>query len=82
MVRKFRIPLQEDMKISGFAIQSRVTSEDPLNNFMPDTGRINAYRSSGGFGVRLDAGSAFPGSVITPYYDSLLVKVTTHASYI
>ena len=77
--KEIQIPLQEDLKISGFAIQSRVTSEDPLNNFMPDTGRINAYRSSGGFGVRLDAGSAFPGSVITPYYDSLLVKVTTHA---
>ena len=77
--KEIQIPLQEDLKISGFAIQSRVTSEDPLNNFMPDTGRINAYRSSGGFGVRLDAGNAFPGSVITPYYDSLLVKVTTHA---
>ena len=76
---EIQIPHQEDLRISGFAIQSRVTSEDPLNNFMPDTGRINAYRSSGGFGVRLDAGSAFPGSVITPYYDSLLVKVTTHA---
>ena len=46
---------------------------------MPDTGRINAYRSGGGFGVRLDAGNAFQGSVITPYYDSLLVKVSTHA---
>ncbi len=76
---EIQIPHQENIKTSGFAIQSRVTSEDPLNNFMPDTGRINAYRSSGGFGVRLDAGSAFPGSVITPYYDSLLVKVTTHA---
>ena len=76
---EIQIPHQEDLRISGFAIQSRVTSEDPLNNFMPDTGRISAYRSSGGFGVRLDAGSAFPGSVITPYYDSLLVKVTTHA---
>ena len=76
---EIQIPHQEELRISGFAIQSRVTSEDPLNNFMPDTGRINAYRSSGGFGVRLDAGSAFPGSVITPYYDSLLVKVTTHA---
>ena len=76
---EIQIPHQEDLRISGFAIQSRVTSEDPLNNFMPDTGRINAYRSSGGFGVRLDAGNAFQGSVITPYYDSLLVKVTTHA---
>ena len=62
-----------------YAIQSRVTTEDPLNNFMPDTGRINAYRSGGGFGVRFDAGNAFQGSVITSFYDSLLVKVTTHA---
>ncbi len=76
---EIQFPHQEDLRISGFAIQSRVTSEDPLNNFMPDTGRINAYRSSGGFGVRLDAGNAFQGAVITPYYDSLLVKVTTHA---
>ncbi|WP_338469947.1 pyruvate carboxylase [Niallia sp. XMNu-256] len=73
------IPRQEDIRTSGFAIQSRVTTEDPLNNFMPDTGRINAYRSGGGFGVRLDAGNAFQGSVITSFYDSLLVKVTTHA---
>ena len=77
--KEIQLPHQEDLRTSGFAIQSRVTSEDPLNNFMPDTGRINAYRSSGGFGVRLDAGNAFQGSVITPYYDSLLVKVTTHA---
>jgi pyruvate carboxylase len=77
--QEIQLPHQEDLRISGFAIQSRVTSEDPLNNFMPDTGRINVYRSSGGFGVRLDAGNAFQGSVITPYYDSLLVKVTTHA---
>lgn len=73
------IPKQEDIKIHGYAIQSRVTTEDPLNNFMPDTGRINAYRSGGGFGVRLDAGNGFAGAVITPYYDSLLVKLSTHA---
>ncbi|WP_431307243.1 pyruvate carboxylase [Ferdinandcohnia quinoae] len=73
------IPAQEDIKTHGFAIQSRVTTEDPLNNFMPDTGKINAYRSGGGFGVRLDAGNGFQGAVITPYYDSLLVKVSTHA---
>lgn len=74
------IPKQDNIHINGYAIQARVTTEDPLNNFMPDTGRIAAYRSSGGFGVRLDAGNAFHGSIITPYYDSLLVKVSTHAT--
>ncbi|MCD7033936.1 pyruvate carboxylase [Metabacillus sp. GX 13764] len=73
------IPKQEEIKTNGFAIQSRVTTEDPLNQFMPDTGRIMAYRSGGGFGVRLDAGNGFQGAVITPYYDSLLVKVSTWA---
>ncbi|MFB5194034.1 pyruvate carboxylase [Neobacillus sp. KR4-4] len=73
------IPLQEEIQINGFAIQSRVTTEDPLNNFMPDTGKIMAYRSGGGFGVRLDAGNGFQGAVITPYYDSLLVKLSTWA---
>ncbi|MDZ5470650.1 pyruvate carboxylase [Bacillus sp. 31A1R] len=73
------IPKQEDIKINGYAIQSRVTTEDPLNNFMPDTGKIMAYRSGGGFGVRLDAGNGFQGAVITPYYDSLLVKLSTWA---
>lgn len=55
------------------------TTEDPLNDFMPDTGTIIAYRSSGGFGVRLDAGDGFQGAEISPYYDSLLVKLSTHA---
>ncbi|MCC3357612.1 pyruvate carboxylase [Bacillus sp. REN16] len=73
------IPAQEDIKTLGYAIQSRVTTEDPLNNFMPDTGKISAYRSGGGFGVRLDAGNGFQGAVITPYYDSLLVKLSTQA---
>nr|WP_263328153.1 pyruvate carboxylase [Neobacillus sp. Marseille-Q6967] len=73
------IPLQEEIRLNGFAIQSRVTTEDPLNNFMPDTGKIMAYRSGGGFGVRLDAGNGFQGAVITPYYDSLLVKLSTWA---
>lgn len=74
------ISAQEDIQIKGYAIQSRVTTEDPLNNFMPDTGKIMAYRSGGGFGVRLDAGNGFQGAIITPYYDSLLVKVTTSAN--
>ncbi|RDW17957.1 pyruvate carboxylase [Oceanobacillus chungangensis] len=73
------IPEQENIRISGYAIQSRITTEDPLNNFMPDTGRIVAYRSGGGFGVRLDAGNAFQGAVISPHYDSLLVKVSIWA---
>jgi pyruvate carboxylase len=71
------ITSQEDVRVYGVAIQSRVTTEDPANNFAPDTGKITAYRSGGGFGVRLDAGNAFTGAVITPFYDSLLVKVTT-----
>jgi len=61
----------------GYAIQCRVTTEDPANNFVPDYGRLSAYRSTGGPGVRLDAGTANPGAVITPFYDSLLVKVIT-----
>jgi pyruvate carboxylase len=60
----------------GFAIQCRVTTEDPSNRFIPDYGRLTHYRSAGGVGIRLDAGSAFTGAVITPFYDSLLVKVT------
>src|SRR5699024_9778597 len=59
--------------------QSRVTTEDPLNDFMPDTGRIMVYRSSGGFGVRLDTGNGYQGADVSPYYDSLLVKVSTWA---
>ncbi|MBR7798032.1 pyruvate carboxylase [Agaribacter marinus] len=73
------IPEQDKLVTNGFAIQSRVTTEDPLNNFMPDTGRIMAYRTGGGFGVRLDAGNGFQGAVISPHYDSLLVKVSTWA---
>ncbi|MEZ4289521.1 MAG: pyruvate carboxylase [Myxococcota bacterium] len=61
----------------GFAIQCRVTTENPENRFLPDYGRLISYRSPGGFGVRLDAGNAFPGAIITPYYDSLLAKLTT-----
>ncbi|WP_100011081.1 pyruvate carboxylase [Lentibacillus sediminis] len=73
------IPKQENIVTSGYAIQSRVTTEDPLNGFMPDAGRIMAYRTGGGFGVRLDAGNGFQGAVISPHYDSLLVKVSTWA---
>jgi pyruvate carboxylase len=68
--------VQDKISTRGFAIQCRVTTEDPANGFVPDYGRLSAYRSSGGPGIRLDAGSAFGGAVITPFYDSLLVKVT------
>ncbi|KAG5463371.1 MAG: hypothetical protein BJ554DRAFT_8123 [Olpidium bornovanus] len=62
----------------GYAIQCRVTTEDPAANFSPDSGRIDVYRSAGGNGIRLDGGPGYTGAVITPFYDSLLVKVTAH----
>ncbi|WP_427114115.1 pyruvate carboxylase [Megasphaera sueciensis] len=68
---------QESVQCRGNAIQCRITTEDPMNNFMPDSGKLMVYRSGGGFGVRLDSGNAYTGAVITPYYDSLLVKATT-----
>ncbi len=74
------VPAQEGIHLYGHAIQCRVTTEDPENNFTPDYGRINAYRSAAGFGIRLDAGTAFTGALITQHYDSLLVKVTSWAS--
>ncbi|SET02578.1 pyruvate carboxylase [Enterococcus malodoratus] len=77
--KEIGLPKQEDVQISGAAIQCRVTTEDPLNGFMPDTGKIDTYRSPGGFGVRLDVGNAYAGATVTPYFDSLLVKVCTHA---
>lgn len=70
---------QDDVQVNGYSIQCRVTTEDPKNNFAPDYGKITTYRSGGGFGVRLDAGNAYAGAEISPYYDSLLVKITTHA---
>ncbi|MDG1896055.1 MAG: pyruvate carboxylase [Fuerstiella sp.] len=70
------IPSQDSVRINGFALQCRVTTEDPENNFMPDYGRVAHYRSASGMGIRLDAGSAFSGAVVNPFYDSLLVKVT------
>ncbi len=71
------IPEQKAIVPFGFAVQCRVTTEDPANKFLPDYGRVSHYRSGAGMGVRLDAGSAFSGAVVHPYYDSLLVKVTT-----
>ncbi|MEL6668641.1 MAG: pyruvate carboxylase, partial [Bacteroidota bacterium] len=67
---------QEDIQANGFAIQCRVTTEDPANDFKPDYGTLIAYRSASGMGIRLDAGTAFAGAVISPFFDSLLVKVT------
>lgn len=74
------IGLGDQAKVAthGFAVQCRVTTEDPANNFLPDYGRLTNYRSASGMGIRLDAGNAFGGAVITPFYDSLLVKVTAH----
>ena len=74
--RSIYIRNQEDVQCSGFAVQCRVTTEDPSNNFKPDYGTLIAYRSAAGMGIRLDAGSAFPGAKIPPYFDSMLVKVT------
>jgi pyruvate carboxylase len=73
------VPLQQAIRLNGHAVQCRITTEDPEQNFTPDYGRITAYRSAAGFGVRLDGGTAYTGAVITPYYDSLLVKVTVWA---
>ena len=67
------ITSQEDIHQNGYAIQCRITTEDPANNFAPDTGKITSYRSSGGFGIRLDGGNAYTGAVISPYYDSCLL---------
>ena len=70
------IPSQDDVKLFGHALQCRITTEDPTNNFIPDYGRITAYRGATGMGIRLDGGTAYSGAVITRYYDSLLEKVT------
>ncbi len=70
---------QSSIRKEGYAIQCRITTEDPENNFMPDTGEIQVYRSPAGFGVRLDAGNAYAGAKISPHYDSLLVKISTWA---
>ncbi|MBL7816647.1 MAG: pyruvate carboxylase [Saprospiraceae bacterium] len=74
--KTLRIGKQEDIECSGFAIQCRITTEDPTDNFKPDYGTLIAYRSPGGFGIRLDAGSAYAGAQISPFFDSMLVKVT------
>src|SRR5215472_6307762 len=73
---EMNLPRQQDVQTYGYALQCRVTTEDPANNFVPDYGKIHTYRSPAGFGIRLDGASAYGGAVITPFYDSLLVKVT------
>lgn len=73
------VPRQDDIGLNGHAIQCRITTEDPGNNFIPDYGRITAYRGANGFGIRLDGGTAFSGALITRHYDSLLEKVTAWA---
>lgn len=71
---------QDDIRTNGFAMQCRVTTEDPASDFRPDYGRISHYRSAAGLGIRLDAGSAYSGAVVNPFYDSMLVKVTARAA--
>jgi len=73
------VPAQEDIILDGHALQCRITTEDPEAKFVPDYGRITAYRGATGFGIRLDGGTAYSGAVITRYYDSLLEKVTAWA---
>ncbi|OJT96717.1 MAG: pyruvate carboxylase, partial [Rhizobium sp. 63-7] len=73
------VPKQEDIRLNGHALQCRITTEDPEQNFIPDYGRITAYRSASGFGIRLDGGTSYAGAIITRYYDPLLVKVTAWA---
>jgi pyruvate carboxylase len=71
---EINIQSQDDIKVNGYSIQCRVTTEDPTNNFIPDTGKLDHYRTGSGFGIRLDGGNGYTGAVINPYYDSLLVK--------
>ncbi|WP_177765079.1 pyruvate carboxylase [Flavobacterium sp. I3-2] len=73
---RIHIENQESLKINGFAIQCRITTEDPANGFKPDYGTLIAYRNAGGFGIRLDEGSAYQGMKISPFFDSMIVKVT------
>ncbi|MBK1636316.1 pyruvate carboxylase [Rhodovulum adriaticum] len=79
LVEATGVATQYDVQLNGHALQCRITTEDPLNNFIPDYGRITAYRGATGMGIRLDGGTAYSGAVITRYYDSLLEKVTAWA---
>ena len=77
--KEIGIPSQDAVQKRGYAIQCRITTEDPSNNFAPDTGKIDVYRSGAGFGIRHDGGNGFAGATISPYYDSLLVKTTAYS---
>ena len=74
---ELRIYSQDDVKCNGFSIQCRITTEDPENGFQPDYGTLIAYRSAAGFGIRLDVGAAYTGALVSPVFDSMLVKVTS-----
>ncbi|RBP44095.1 pyruvate carboxylase [Garciella nitratireducens] len=76
---EINIPHQDCIETRGYAIQCRITTEDPNNQFAPDTGKIEVYRTGSGFGIRLDGGNGYTGAVISPYYDSLLVKTISHS---
>lgn len=77
--RQIKISYQESVRTNGYAIQCRVTTEDPEQDFKPDYGTVITYRSPGGFGIRLDAGSVYQGAVISPFFDSMLVKISAHS---
>ena len=77
--QQIKIPSQQSLTINGFAVQCRITTEDPQNDFKPDYGTITTYRSASGFGIRLDAGSVYQGAVISPFFDSMLVKISSHS---
>jgi pyruvate carboxylase len=77
--QQIKIANQKAIKITGFALQCRITTEDPQNDFKPDFGTISTYRSASGFGIRLDAGSVYQGVTISPFFDSMLVKVTANS---
>jgi len=77
--KQIKIYNQDSVTISGFAIQCRITTEDPANDFKPDYGTITTYRSASGFGIRLDAGSLYQGVKVSPFFDSMLVKVSAHS---
>ncbi|SHM80579.1 pyruvate carboxylase [Polaribacter sp. KT 15] len=77
--QQIKIPSQDAIKINGYALQCRITTEDPQNDFKPDYGEITTYRSASGFGIRLDAGSVYQGAIISPFFDSMLVKVTANS---
>ncbi|HEY4799649.1 MAG TPA: pyruvate carboxylase [Bacteroidia bacterium] len=76
---QIKIPSQDAVKMNGYAIQCRITTEDPENDFKPDYGTVITYRSPGGFGIRLDAGSVYQGATISPFFDSMLVKISAHS---